>query len=66
MSSRSFTISFTDLTVSRLTGADTRGQNSARYARSGGGGKGVCPVGLADDWLAFWGKMQTSCCSGTF
>ena len=40
--------------------------NGARYARSGGGGKGVCPSGLADDWLAFWAKMTTGACSGTF
>ena len=37
--------------------------NAARYARSGGhGGKGVCPVALADDWLAFWAKLQASVC----
>ena len=41
-------------------------ENGARYARSGGGGKGVCPSGLADDWLAFWAKLQTGSCSGTF
>jgi glycosyltransferase involved in cell wall biosynthesis len=40
--------------------------NGARYARSGGGGKGVCPAGLGDDWLAFWSKLQTACCSGSF
>ena len=40
--------------------------NGARYARSGGGGKGVCPTGLGDDWLAFWAKLQTGVCSGTF
>lgn len=38
--------------------------NGARYARSGGGGKGVCPSGLAADWLAFWAKLQTGVCSG--
>ena len=41
-------------------------RNGARYARSGGGGKGVCPAGLSDDWLAFWGKLQTGCCTGVF
>ena len=41
-------------------------RNGARFARSGGGGKGVCPAGLADDWLGFWDKLQTGCCTGTF
>ena len=41
-------------------------RNGARYARSGGGGKGVGPAGLGDDWLALWGKLQTGACTGTF
>ena len=41
-------------------------RNGAKYARSGAGGMGVCPAGLGDDWLAFWGKMQTGGCSGVF
>ena len=41
-------------------------QNGARYARSGGGGRGVCPAGLADDWLTFWRKLTTGICTGTF
>ena len=40
--------------------------NGARFARSGGGGKGVCPNGLADDWRAFWSKINTAVCTGTF
>jgi len=39
--------------------------SAARFARSGGGGKGVCPSGVGDDWLAFWAKLQISC-SGQF
>ena len=45
---------------------DELSNNAARYARSGGGGKGVCPTGMADDWLAFWAKLQTGVCSGAF
>ena len=41
-------------------------RNGARFARSGGGGKGVCPAGLGDDWLAFWAKLQTGMCAATF
>jgi len=40
--------------------------SAARFARSGGGGKGVCPTGVGDDWLAFWAKLQTGVCSGRF
>jgi glycine/D-amino acid oxidase-like deaminating enzyme len=40
--------------------------NAARFARSGGGGKGVCPSGVGDDWLGFWSKLQTSVCGGRF
>ena len=40
--------------------------NGARFARSGGGGKGVCPKGLADDWRAFWSSMETAVCTGSF
>ena len=40
--------------------------NAARFARSGGGGQGVCPSGLGEDWLAFWSKLNTGTCSGTF
>ena len=40
--------------------------NAARFARSGGGGKGVCPSGVGDDWLGFWSKLQTGVCSGRF
>ena len=36
--------------------------NAARYARSGGDGKGVCPTGLLDDFGAFWSKMQYTAC----
>ena len=38
--------------------------NGARYAHSGGRGKGVCPGGLASDWLAFWAKMNAFGCVG--
>ena len=37
-------------------------RNAARYARSGGDGKGVCPSGLLDDVGAFWAKMQRTMC----
>eukprot|EP00325_Prymnesiales_sp_UTEX-LB-985_P028137 CAMPEP_0174733880 /NCGR_PEP_ID=MMETSP1094-20130205/62181_1 /TAXON_ID=156173 /ORGANISM="Chrysochromulina brevifilum, Strain UTEX LB 985" /LENGTH=167 /DNA_ID=CAMNT_0015936601 /DNA_START=19 /DNA_END=522 /DNA_ORIENTATION=- len=37
---------------------------AARFARSGGGGKGVCPSGIGDDWRAFWSKLDASGCSG--
>mmetsp|Transcript_4815 Transcript_4815/g.12824 ORF Transcript_4815/g.12824 Transcript_4815/m.12824 type:complete len:194 (-) Transcript_4815:219-800(-) len=42
------------------------GLSAARFARSGGGGKGVCPAGVGDDWLSFWSKLQTGVCSGRF
>lgn len=38
---------------------------AARFARSGGGGKGVCPSGVGDDWRNFWAKLEGSGCSGT-
>ena len=38
--------------------------NAARFARSGGDGKGVCPSGLLDDVGNFWSKMQRTVCGG--
>ena len=38
--------------------------NGARFARSGGDGKGVCPSGLRDDVDSFWSKMQRTTCGG--
>ena len=35
---------------------------AARFARSGGDGQGVCPSGAANDWLAFWSKLELSAC----
>ena len=40
--------------------------NGARYARSGGGGSGVCPSGLREDWRSFWRRMDGTVCAGTF
>lgn len=40
--------------------------NSARFSRSGGGGKGVCPHGVREDWHTFWRKMESSACSSIF
>ena len=39
---------------------------AARYARSGGSGKGVCPTGVGEDWLGFWSKLQVGTCNGHF
>jgi len=39
--------------------------NAAQFARSGGDGRGVCPSGMADDWLSFWGKLQFGACGST-
>ena len=36
--------------------------NAARFARSGGDGKGVCPSALLDDFDSFWLKMQRTTC----
>ncbi|KAL1518582.1 hypothetical protein AB1Y20_002870 [Prymnesium parvum] len=41
-------------------------QNGARYARSGGGGHGVCPTGLREDWRAFWQQLDRTVCARTF
>ena len=37
-------------------------QGAARFSRSGGGGKGVCSAGIADDWRRFWSKLQVGSC----
>jgi glycosyltransferase involved in cell wall biosynthesis len=37
-------------------------RSAAQFARSGGGGQGVCPTGIADDWLSFWAKLQRGIC----
>ena len=36
--------------------------NGARFARSGGDGKGVCPAGMLDDFRSFWSKMERTTC----
>ena len=36
--------------------------NGARFARSGGDGKGVCPAGMLDDFRNFWSKMERTTC----
>ena len=47
------------------TAWDELSSNAARFARSGGDGKGVCPTGLLDDVTSFWSKMQHTVCGVT-
>ena len=39
--------------------------NAARFARSGGGGKGVCRDGLVADLASFWEKLDRGTCRTT-
>ena len=40
--------------------------NCTRFAGFSGESctKGVCPAGLADDWLSFWAKLDAGGCTG--